>query len=154
MRVGRSTTSTSGVSIGSELHCIIVILFFLIGAGVWYLWRFVSIEYEYVIAQGEFEMEAIYGKRQRKKVMVAKIREMEIIAPAEKRYLDQAKRNEPAKTINASISIDDPSTYFCIYNDKSTGKKTMLYFSATKKAVAILKYYNPGATIVSDKLPI
>ena len=126
----------------------------LIGFIVWYLWRFVSIEYEYTLADGELDMDAIYGKRQRKKIMSARIRDMELIAPAEPRYLEQSKRNEPSKTICCASALSGPNVYFLIYRDKKTNQKIMMYFEATKKAISILRYYNPSVTIVSDTLTL
>ncbi len=31
---------------------------------VWYLWRFVSVEFEYTILQGEMNFDVVYGRRQ------------------------------------------------------------------------------------------
>ena len=41
----------------------------LCGIAYWYLSRFVNIEYEYRVIQGEFQMDIIYGQRQRRELM-------------------------------------------------------------------------------------
>ena len=122
----------------------------LCGIAYWFLSRFVNIEYEYRIIQGEFQMDIIYGQRQRKELMSCRVRDMEIIHP-----LDDA-----GKAALASCShVDDcsisqkkptPDVYYFTYTEN--GKKYGLVFEATKKTLDIMKFYNASALTFSDTL--
>jgi hypothetical protein len=114
------------------------IIIILIAYIVKVLWSKTSIEYEYVIIQGEFTMDAIIGAKKRKNLTSFLIREAEKIAP----YNGTAP--DGAVLINACISPDDPSTWCAVYKDKD-GKKTALLFSAYNKSIEIMSYYNKQA---------
>ena len=130
---------------------IMVIYLVLVGILTWYLWQFVSIEFEYSIVMGEMEMDIIYGQRHRKKLACAKIKDMTIIAPYAKEYEQQMSASDINKTIFAAGDIKSPDTYFCIYNDEKNGK-TLLFFEATRKTLDIMKFYNSSATVISDRV--
>jgi len=117
----------------------------------WYLWRFVSIEYEYVIASGEMEMEAIYGRRQRKKIASFKLKDVEFCAPYEDEYKGRAANPEIKNVITACSSMNAKELYFIIYKNEK-GEKELMYFDALKKTVDILRFYTGSATVKSDKL--
>ena len=130
---------------------VMILYLVLVGILTWYLWRFVNIEFEYSITMGEIEMDIIYGQRKRKKLTSAKIREMSIIAPYDAKYESTLSSPDISKTIFAASDIKSPDTYFCIYNDEKNGK-TLLFFSATKKTLDIMKFYNSSATVISDRV--
>ncbi|MEA4832024.1 MAG: hypothetical protein VB118_05335 [Oscillospiraceae bacterium] len=130
------------------IGAVYALLFIILG---WYLWRFVSVEYEYVIAAGEMEMEAIYGRRQRKKLCGFKLADVEFCAPVEEQYKNRIESPDIKKKIIAADSMSSPSLYFIIYKD-ANGQKQLLYFNAIKKAVDILKFYRRDIIVASDKL--
>ncbi len=130
---------------------IMVIYLVLVGILTWYLWQFVSIEFEYSIVMGEMDMDIIYGQRRRKRIANAKIRDMTLIAPYSAEYEHQINSPEIQKRIFAACDINSPDTYFCIYNDEK-GTKNLLIFEATQKTLAIMKFYNSKATVVSDRV--
>lgn len=117
----------------------------------WYLLRFFSVEYEYVIAAGEMEMDAIYGRRQRKKLASFKLKDVEFCAPYEEAYMNRTNNPEITKVINACSSMNAKEVYFIIFKNEK-GEKELMYFDALKKTVSILKFYTGSATIESDKL--
>ena len=113
--------------LNSPLLPVMVIYLVLVGILTWYLWQFVSIEFEYSIVMGEMEMDIIYGQRRRKKIASAKIKDMTIIAPYDAAYEAQMSASDINKTIFAASDIKSPDTYFCIYNDEKNGKNTKKY---------------------------
>lgn len=130
---------------------LMVIYLVLVGILGWFLWQFVSIEFEYCIAMGEIDMDIIYGQRRRRRIASAKIKDMSIIAPYGSEYDREINASDICKRIFAASHIDSPDTYFCIYNDPKNGK-TLLIFEATKKTLDIMKFYNSKATVVSDRV--
>jgi|GEM_PF-848433 len=123
-------------------------IFLVIG---WYLWRFVSVEYEYVIASGEMTMEAIYGRRQRVMLADLKLSDVEFCGPAEEEYLKKLSDPSIKKVIKSCSSMKANELYFMIFKDKK-GEKTAMYFDAMKKAVDIIYFYAKDVTVKSDKL--
>ncbi len=109
----------------------------LIGFLVWFLWRFVSVEFEYSIAQGEIAFDIIYGRRQRKNLYTATISKMEKIGYAAK----GACRERADKTVFAASEMAHPNTVWALIREES-GQKTLLYFEMTEKAEKALRKEN------------
>lgn len=130
---------------------IMVVYLVLVGVLTWYLWQFVSIEFEYSIVMGELEMDVIYGQRRRRHIAAAKIKDMTLIAPYGEEYDREINADDVKKRIFAASSLESPDTYFCVYNDEKNGK-TVLIFEATKKTLNVMKFYNSKATVVSDRV--
>lgn len=122
----------------------------LCGIAYWYLSRFVNIEYEYRIVQGEFQMDVIYGQRQRKELITVRIRDMEIIHP----YDEAAKNAVAACDIVYDCSISQkhptPDIYYFLYQEN--GKKAAVIFEATRKTLDIMKFYNASVLTKKDDL--
>lgn len=137
--------------LNSPLVPIMVVYLVLVGILTWYLWQFVSIEFEYAIVMGEIEMDIIYGQRRRRRIAAAKIKDMTLIAPYGSEYEREINASDINKRIFAASSLESPDTYFCIYNDEKNGK-TILIFEATKKTLNVMKFYNSKATVVSERV--
>ncbi len=122
----------------------------LCGIAYWYLSRFVNIEYEYRIVQGEFQMDAIYGQRQRKELMEVRVREMDIIRP----FDDTAKTAiaDCTQVLDCSVSQKKPTPDVYCFTYQENGQKRAVIFEATKKTLDIMKFYNASALVYSDTL--
>lgn len=118
--------------------------FLLIGIGVWFLWRFVEVEFEYAIVQGEIRVEKILGRRKRKPLGTFQIKSAEWIGPAGD-VPDALKRAGEAAVIFAAAAMDAPETYGAVFPGEN-GKKTVLYFECTEKALKVISFYNPSHT--------
>lgn len=116
---------------------------FLIGIAFlgWYLWRFVAVEYEYTILQGEISFDVIYGRRQRKHFYTAKISDMEIISP-----LKNGIPQIPGITreVFAASSYSNPNTRYAVVKEENGGK-TLLFFETFEKAEKAMRFYNSRA---------
>ena len=112
---------------------------------IFFTWRFVSVEHEYMLASGVMTFVDIYGGRQRKALFACPVKEMREIAPL-----------RPTTQLNAKTVIDmrgsvkSADSYYFIINDRD-GNSTAVLFEATSTAVQIMKYYN-SATVTSDSL--
>lgn len=111
---------------------------------MWYLWRFVSIEYEYTILSGEITFEAVYGRRQRKKFYSASLKNLEKIAPVGGKAVK--KENFPGVTreVFCAAKMDNPKTWYAIVKEEN-GEKTLLFLEVTEKAEKALRFYNGRA---------
>lgn len=140
------------LSLGILLFAVPALMFFLLLAAcgaaalVWYLRRFVSVEYEYSISQGEMTMDAIYGAKQRKELFCFRIRDMELIAPVTEATRAKWSGRPFSKKIFAAAAPDAPDTYFAICRGEGGGK-TLIFFEATEKALRVMKIYNKNVII-------
>ena len=120
--------------------------FFLLGIGVlvWYLWRFVSVEFEYTILGGEISFDIIYGRRQRKKYYSTPIHKIEKIAPVEGKELTKESFPNLTREVFCASRMDNPKTWYALVSEEGGGK-TLLFFEMTDKTEKVLKFYNGRA---------
>lgn len=113
----------------------------LSGIVYWFLSRFTDIEYEYRIVQGEFQMDIIYGQRQRKQLAVVRIRDMTEIRPWEESRRAAVYGCERVLDCSISEKQPTPMRYYFLYQDEN-GRSSALLFEATEEALEIMKFYN------------
>ncbi len=118
----------------------------------WYFYQFTKVEYEYVVVQGEIELEVIYGKRKRKKLAQVKFSQIEKIAPYST-ISKLAENIEISKTIYACSSIKDSDVYGVLYEDDN-GKKCIVYINVVKKTIDSFKYYKRAALETNGEFDI
>ncbi len=112
---------------------------------IFFTWRFVSVEHEYMLASGVMTFVDIYSGRSRKALFACPVKEMTQIAPY------TAETSLKARTvIDMRGSVKSADSYCFLIKDRS-GEDVAVLFEATKKALQILKYYN-SATVLSDTL--
>ena len=111
-------------------------------------WRYASVEQEYTMASGVITFTDIYGSRSRKKKLEYTIKNMTKIAPATDEYKSEWSDAGKGRTFDFRGSVSSPDSYFFSCQDKS-GKKVVVFFEATAKALKIFRFYNPSATVVS-----
>ncbi len=114
----------------------------------YFSWPYFSIEYEYVLMEGQITFSEILGGRKRRERFSLRISSLDAIMPyksendkdllaygAEKEYI----------ALSSEKNAVDP--YFALFKDDS-GKKCVFFFEATNRSLRILKYYNP-VTVMS-----
>lgn len=104
-----------------------------------------NIEYEYAIVSGYFQLDAIYGKKSRKRICEAKISEIRFCAPANEKNASMRDKSNFLNVIEGCSSRKSENLYCFAYNDKAGGE-TLVYFDATKKAIDCFVFYNRNAT--------
>lgn len=117
---------------------------------VFFTWRYVSVEYEYSMTSGHITFSKIYGARSRKCIFDTEIKAMNLIAPYTNEYIDKAIRFAPTVEYNGLSSPRADEQYFALFEDNN-GKKAIFLFEATKRALEILRFYNPSSTIIERK---
>jgi hypothetical protein len=104
--------------------------------------RATKCEFEYTVAMGEMTVEAIYGKRWRKKIFVVRVADADRIFPVENHKDSRILCLNPTKIIFASPKKSE--YLYCLYTKNDGGKNsaTALVFSSCKKLNDSLKFYN------------
>lgn len=115
-------------------------------------WRYVNIQYEYVIRSGDLVVNTLYISAAKKRVQMFKqqISQMDAIAPYNGEY--RAAADDPSiEKANRHIAcafLDHPDNYYCTWKDRD-GKKHVCIFQATNNAVNIMKFHNRN-TVVTE----
>ena len=114
---------------------------------VWFTWPFVSVEYEYSIVSGSMILCKICGGRIRRRKAEIRIKTMHAIAPYDGAYIQAAQDYAPEVTLDFTSTLQSPDVYYALYETEN-GRRGILYFEATARALKLLRYYN-SATVVT-----
>lgn len=116
----------------------------LLAAGFAYLgYRIVisrNIEYEYIVTNGDLDIDKIISKRKRKRIFSANCREFDIVSKVKSNSFSQSVQSIKNR-IDASSSIDSPDAYFITLNYK--GEKTLVIFEPNERMLNNFKIYIP-----------
>ncbi|HEX2937459.1 MAG TPA: hypothetical protein VHO66_00900 [Ruminiclostridium sp.] len=122
-----------------EIFCVILMMafanysfiFLVLMAGIiygaWYLLKFFSLEFEYIVTNGEMDVDKVIAKSKRKRVTTINFRTIEIMAPLNGNHKNEFENKQNIKTINASVSPDEEDTYFIITRTEKLGYFRMIF---------------------------
>ena len=106
-------------------------------------WRFMSLEFEFVIDTEDMTVTKIWGGRIRKKVFSMPIEKMTEIGIYDDSAYEEICKLSIRENILCVSSLSAPVMYYALYSsDKDQG---IIYFEATSEAIALLKKQNSGA---------
>ncbi len=99
-----------------------------------------NVEYEYIVTNGDLDIDMIVSKRKRKRIFSANCKEFEIVAPVKSSSFSQHVQSIKNR-IDASSSIDSPDAYFATltYNNN----KTLVIFEPDERMLKNFKIYIP-----------
>ena len=118
---------------GGEFLGPIIILGVVFGTGV--LFSRFSREYEYTLTNNELDIDVIYNRSRRKRVITIDMKKIEIMANA-KDERHQAELHKSYKVINASDNSNDENTYIIMAQSPSKGASKIIF--------------SPNETMVND----
>ncbi len=128
-----------GMSVG-------LIALVLCGILVWYLSRYLTIEYEYTQTASVIDFAAVYSKQYRKEKLSVDIKKSASkVAPINNAELSGLK------VYDFRSSDGSENGYMLIFDDDGT--KSAALFDATKRLVTNLRHASPSIVTVSDTLP-
>lgn len=109
--------------------------------GAYYLITNLNVEYEYIVTNGELDVDTILNRRKRKRIITVHSKTFDIVAPVGK---DEYKNEENAnftRVIDASSGKDNGKTYFAVFS--KDGQKIKLIFEPTEKMLDSFKIFVP-----------
>lgn len=114
-----------------------------------FLFRYFQHEYKYTLDRSVFTMVRFYGKSKPHPYFSLDVKDAEAIVP----YSEESAAKYPEDGFDivhtSYVSKDSRDLYMIIWN--KDGKKVLSYFEASKKALKMMKFYNP-LTVVKDDL--
>lgn len=117
---------------------------FILAAGCIYLaYRLITsrnIEFEYVVTNGDLDIDKIISQRKRKRIFSASCKDFDIVASVKSNSFSQSVQSIKNR-IDASGSPNSPNTYFATLNYK--GEKTLLLFDPDERMLNNFKLFIP-----------
>ncbi len=113
-------------------------------AVVYLMYRIITsmnVEFEYSVTNGDIDIDKIISKRQRKRLVSLKLRNVEYFAPFEDEYIKVAEDSGVKKVIDASGGVGASGLYFAIYYNNN--EKTCLLFEPTDEMIENFYNYIP-----------
>ncbi len=114
----------------------------ILAVGIGYLgYRLISsrnVEYEYIVTNGEIDIDKIISRRKRKRIFSAGCKEFDILSRVKSNSFSQSVQSIKNR-IDASSSIDSPDAFFATLNYK--GEKTLLIFEPDERMLNNFKVY-------------
>ena len=117
--------------LGGDFIGPILIVAILFGAG--FLFSRFSREYEYILTNNELDIDVIYNRSRRKRVMTIDMKKIEIMANI-KDERHQSEINKPYKVVNVSDNSNDVNTNFIMTQTPANGA-CKIFFSPKSKAM-------------------
>ncbi len=141
----------AGQGLGTVLFVTIAAcLFVIIPVLRHFTWnKFVKVDHKYVIESAKIRFSDNHGKKDIVKFEKL-ISTFSLIAPVTEEYKDKYENADV--TMDFRGSVKSPNSYFIL--DEADGKKTVIFFEATKQAVKVMSFYNSKNTVKCDTLTI
>ncbi len=99
-----------------------------------------NVEFEYIVTNGEIDIDKIISRRKRKRIFSASCKEFEILSPVKSNSFSQSVQSIKNR-IDASSSSDSPGAYFATLSYK--GEKTVLIFEPDERMLSNFKVFIP-----------
>ncbi|MDD6877373.1 MAG: DUF6106 family protein [Clostridiaceae bacterium] len=110
--------------------------------GAYRLFTSFNLEFEYIVTNGELDVDKIIARRSRKRLCSLRPVEVEIMAPYNDEYKNQYDRGEFALTVDASSSKYAKSRWFILADTKKYGRVRLLW-EPTDKMIENMRTYMP-----------
>lgn len=111
-----------------------------------------NVEYEYIVTNGELDIDRIIARRGRKRMINVKTNAYELIAPYDSEHRAAYEQGNFAKTIDARSSVNAENVWFIIADVRDTGRVRIL-FEPTPKMLKIFSDYLPRQMAVRYQPP-
>jgi hypothetical protein len=95
--------------------------------GTWFLFTSLKLEFEYIVTNGEMDVDKIIGQRKRKRLTTIRFKDMEVMAPTNGNHKNEFENKAVKKTVDASSSLNDKGTYFIISRTEKYGTVRLIF---------------------------
>lgn len=116
--------------------------------GVYMVFSYTSVEYEYSFLNGDLTVDRILGQRKRKTVAEFSINQAEIVAPAYSEEMNEKKKN--IRTIDFSSGYKSDKQYSMIINGEQ-GRAHIL-FEPDESVIMAIKNVRPSIVKIAENV--
>ncbi len=117
------------------------LLVIAVGYGIWYLLISLNREFEYIVTNGDLDIDMIISKRKRKRVFSGKAKEFELLAKVDSDEYQKAQKGN-YKLLDCSAFIGAKDNWFVLADYK--GQRLMVVFAPDERMLANMKRFNPN----------
>jgi len=110
------------------------------GWGMIILFRRLDLEFEYIVTNGEMDVDKIMGRRSRKRLFTVDCRSFDILAPCKEEYRNEIESKTITNRIDVSSHPRAPGRWFAVYNSED-GARTLLIFEPNEKMLNAFALY-------------
>ena len=107
--------------------------------GAYYLITSMNVEYEYIITNGEMDVDKIIARRRRKRMLTANARKFDEFGAYRH---DAMAQKSYANRVYACVSPQDPGNYYAVFNHPTLGQ-TLLVFTPNDRVLEGLRSFIP-----------
>ncbi|MGI5895049.1 MAG: DUF6106 family protein [Candidatus Merdivicinus sp.] len=107
--------------------------------GAYYLITSMSVEYEYILTNGEMDVDKIIARRRRKRLLTANARKFEEFGAYNHQAMAQKTFNN---RVYACTAPEDPGNYYAVFNHATLGQ-TLLVFTPNDRVLEGLRTFVP-----------
>jgi len=105
-------------------------------------------EFEYIVTNGELDIDKIIAKRSRKRVFNAKPKDFEIVAPMTDKYKHEYESGNFALTLDASSSKYSKNRWFIVCTTAKHGRARVI-FEPTEKMIENMRAVMPRKVMLT-----
>lgn len=138
----QTVTAIFGINLGS--------VGLLLGAGIIYLaYRLIiglNVEFEYVVTNGDIDIDKIIARRNRKRIFSASCKDFDIVARISSSGYEEAVRNAKVK-IDVTSMPNSPDAYYATLNYK--GERTIVIFEPDDRMLAGFRTFIPRKVLTN-----
>ncbi len=121
-------------------------LIFLLSVGIvlgsYYIICMFNVEYEYIVTNGEMDVDSIMNRKKRKRVISVAAKTFELVAPVGEREFSAEENGSFTRVINVSSTKNGENAYYTIFS--KDGQRIKLIFEPTEKMLEAFKIFAPG----------
>lgn len=110
--------------------------------GMIFLFKRLNLEFEYIVTNGEMDVDKIMGRSSRKRLLTVDCRNFDILAPYKDEHRSEYESQSIAKRVDVSSSVSAPGRWFAIFSAKD-GARTLLVFEPNERMLEAFKTYIP-----------
>ena len=122
---------------------------FIIDAGIIYLMYYLitsrNVEFEYIVTNGDLDIDKITSKRKRKRVFSAHCKEFDIVAKLNSDKYDNEARNIKNR-LELVSTLQSPDVYFATLTYK--GERTIVFFEPDERMLNSFKTFIPRKVFI------
>ena len=118
--------------------------------GAWYLSKKTNIEYEYILTNDELDVDKIFNKSTRKRILTVSVKKFDEMRPAKgKAFSDALSDSSYAVKLDASFGEGSEDRYYASFINKKD-EKMLLVFNPTEQMLKNIKMFNPRNVFLDE----
>lgn len=110
--------------------------------GSYYLIKQFNVEYEYMLTNGEIDVDCIKNRSKRKRLITVKVKDFQILAPTGRGEFSAEENANFTRVIDASSSPDSDRAYFAVFS--KDGQTIKLIFEPSDRMLENIRAYIPS----------